>query len=251
MTVAFVQARMGSTRLAGKVLAEIEGKPVLEHVLTRAEAAPAVDEVVVVTTIEAGDLPILRFCADRGTRVYAGSEDDVLDRYYQAARLVGADQVIRITADCPLLDPGVLEEVVQQHLREGADYTSNVINPTFPDGLDVEVLTFKALHRAWNGSTRSSEREHVTLHIRNNEGQFRLSSYERQQDLSSYRWTLDQPEDLEFVRAVYSWLGGSALFGMQQVLELLRREPELTGLNTGIGRNEGLAKSLREEEENG
>jgi spore coat polysaccharide biosynthesis protein SpsF (cytidylyltransferase family) len=171
--VAIIQARMGSTRLPDKVLLPLEGKTVLEHVVDRVKQSKLVKEVVVATTISRSDLKIVNFCSAKGIRVYCGSENDVLDRYFEAARLIGVEHVIRITADCPFMDHRIIDKVVKEHLLRKNDYTANIIEETFPDGEDIEVMTFKVLEKAWENARLLSEREHVTPYIRNNMLTFR------------------------------------------------------------------------------
>ncbi|MFA4884236.1 MAG: glycosyltransferase family protein [Candidatus Margulisiibacteriota bacterium] len=246
--VAIIQARMGSTRLPGKALIKIADKTVLEHVIRRVQACRLVNEVVVATTVSKGDLPIIKLCAEQGISVYCGSEDDVLDRYYQAAKLFKAKTVIRITADCPLMDPQVIETVLRKHIKDRADYTSNTINETFPDGEDVEVFSAAALEKAWIEAKLSSEREHVTAYIRKNPAFFKLAGVEYKTNLKEKRWTLDNQEDLEFVGKIYSALyQKNNLFSMDDILEYLAKYPELEQINSHITRNEGYQKSLRED----
>jgi spore coat polysaccharide biosynthesis protein SpsF (cytidylyltransferase family) len=242
-----VQARVGSTRLPGKVLMNLGGKTVLERVLERAAASRYLSEVAVATGIGAENLPIVKLCAAKKIRVFCGSENDVLDRFYQLAKLVKPKNIVRITADCPLLDPRVIDLVVNAHCCSGADYTTNAVPPTFPDGEDVEVFTFSALKRAWDKAALMSEREHVTPYIRNHPHSFKMRSVRNSADLSGKRWTLDNPEDLKFISAVYRAFKGRGIFGMQDVLRLLSQRPELEKVNGAIGRNEGYRKSLRED----
>ena len=241
-----VQARMGSTRLPGKVLMKLRGKTVLERVLERASAARSVSETMVATGLGRENLPLVRLCAGKGIRVFCGSENDVLDRFYQAAKLIEPLNIIRITADCPLMDPAVIDLVVKAHLRSGADYTSNVAPPTFPDGEDVEVFSFRALERAWKEAELASEREHVTPYIRNHQRLFKKYAVLNEVDLSGKRWTLDRRADLKFISAVYK-TAGSGVFGMKEILKIVSKRPELEKLNAGIDRGEGYAKSLRED----
>lgn len=242
---AFIQARLGSTRLPGKVLLDLCGKPVLERVIERVSRARNVDRVVVLTTLSPLDLPIVRLCAERGILVYCGSVEDVLDRFYQAAKVLCPDNIVRVTADCPVMDPSVIEEVVARHLESGADYTANVFIERYPDGEDVEVMTFPTLRRAWQEASLGSEREHVTLYVRNHPEMFRHASVICPEDHSGQRWTLDTDRDYAFLKALYQELGpGDEYFGMDDVLALLQRKPEILALNNGIQRNEGLAKSL-------
>jgi len=247
--VAMIQARMGSTRLPGKVAMPLGNSTVLEQVVKRVSRAKTVNEVILVTTLSFDDLALVRVCADRNIRVFCGSENDVLDRYYQAAKLVNPDHIIRITADCPLMDPSIIDLIVNRHLKSDVDYTSNVLKETYPDGLDVEVFKFHALEKAWKESKKISDREHVTLYIRNNPDLFQLNSVENKNDMSSLRWTLDEPQDYDFLQKVYQAFDGNETFGMDDVMTLLQKKPYLLEINQDIIRNEGLLKSLKEEKE--
>lgn len=242
--VAIVQARMGSSRLPGKVLMDIAGAPMLWHVVQRARRATTLDRVRVATSTATADDAVATWCATTGVECCRGSEHDVLDRYYQAAIQAGADVVVRLTADCPLLDPVVLDRVVTCFLTGSYDYVSNVAPPTFPDGLDTEVFTFAALQRAWQEAHRPSEREHVTPYLRQHPELFRLENVTHSPDLSGLRWTVDEPADLAFVRAVYS---EGTEFGLAEVCALLARQPALGQVNSDILRNAGYARSLQEE----
>jgi len=246
--VAIIQARLGSTRLPNKVLKKIEGKTILEHVIDRVKAARRIDQVVVATTVNKEDLAIVKICENAGIGVFCGSEEDVLDRYYQAARLFGADQVVRITADCPMIDPKVIDAVIELHLKENADNTLNTLKETYPDGEDVEVVKFGALKKAWQEAKLLSEREHVTPYIKNNPGMFKIINLEYWENLSEKRWTLDNAEDYELISRIYKALyHNNALFGMEEILAFLKNCPELEKINQHIARNEGYAKSLKED----
>ncbi len=243
--LAVIQARMGSSRLSNKVLLPLAGKTVLEHVVERTQRARRVGGVVVATTVNVDDLAIVRLCAERSISLYIGSEEDVLDRYYQAARLFRADHVVRITADCPAIDPQVIDRVVAEHLTGGSDLTSNVLKETYPDGEDVEVVTFAGLARAWKEATLPSEREHVTPFIKNHPEMFRLGSVANEADLSQMRWTLDNKEDYAFLKKVFNALSQKKkLFGMGEIYKYVRAHPEVAKLNRHIRRNEGYKKSL-------
>lgn len=244
--VAIIQARMSSTRLPGKVLADIAGNPMLYHVVSRARQAQTLDMVAVATSKGRADDDLEHFCLEAGIPCFRGSEDDVLDRYYQAAKHFEADIVVRLTADCPLLDPLVIDKVVRVFQEGDFDYVSNTIQCTYPDGLDTEMFSHSTLERAWREAHLKSEREHVTSYIYNHPELFHLGNVSNNTDLSALRWTVDEPDDLEFVRAVYAHFGASYL-GMGEVLNLLRRQPELGGVNAGFTRNEGYQKSLRED----
>ena len=247
-TVAIIQARISSTRLPGKVLKKIEGKTVLEHVINRTKAAKNISDVVVATTVKKEDIKIVQLCANLGISVFCGSEDDVLDRYYQAARLFKADHIVRITSDCPLIDPQVIDKVIELYFQKKADYASNTMIETYPDGLDTEVFPFKALKRAWENAKLSSEREHVTSYIRNNPNIFKIVNLKCNIDLKDKRWTIDEPEDLKFIKIIYKNLyHKNALFGMKAILNFLKKCPEIEELNKNIIRNEGYLKSLKED----
>jgi spore coat polysaccharide biosynthesis protein SpsF (cytidylyltransferase family) len=245
---AIIQARMGSTRLPGKVMEEIAGKPMLRHIIDRLKRAELIHSIVVATTATEIDKPIVMLADDSGTGSYAGSENDVLDRYYRAAKEFAVDAIVRITADCPLIDPRVMDRVVQRYLAGDCDYAANVLKRTYPDGMDVEVFSFAALERAWKESRLASEREHVTPYIKKNPEKFRLANVENNVDLSYLRWSVDENQDLEFVRQVYKHLYKEGnMFYMEDVLELLEKYPDLKQINQGIVINEGYAKSVKED----
>ncbi len=244
--VGIVQARMGSSRLPGKVLMDIAGQPMLWHVVTRARRAVTIDDIVVATSTASADDVLVDYCTRYDITSFRGSEDDVLDRYYQAAKSLGATTVIRITADCPLLDPAVIDQIVSYFPSGSYDYVCNTNPPTFPDGLDTEVFSFQALETAWQQARWQSEREHVTPYIRNHPEMFHLGNVTNSEDLSNLRWTVDEREDLAFVRGVYGVLDSDQT-SMRDILDLLRRRPELRAVNDCFKRNEGLAKSLQED----
>ncbi len=247
-TVAIIQARIGSKRLPGKVMADVAGKPLLRRVLDRAAAIQGVDQVVLATTSSEHERPLIELAKNCAIEVFAGSEVDVLDRYYQAALAFSAEAIVRITADCPLLDPAVSSQVLERFVQDAYDYVSNIHPPTFPDGLDTEVFSFGALERAWREGTLASEREHVTPYIWKNPSKFLIFNVANDRYLSSLRWTVDEPADLEFVRTIYSHLSVKAsAFGMQEVLGLLSDHPELQRINQGIPSNLGYCKSLQED----
>jgi spore coat polysaccharide biosynthesis protein SpsF len=245
-TIALIQARMSSSRLPGKVLQDIAGQPMLMRVIRRAQQARSVDSVAVITSTQGEDDAIERLCQENGIACFRGSLDDVLDRYYQAAIYYQADFVVRLTADCPLLDPIIIDKVVQTFHQGTFDYVSNALECTYPDGLDTEIFRFGALERAWNEARLKSEREHVTAYIYNHPELFQLGSVRQEPDLSSWRWTVDTSRDLEFVRAIYNFFKREE-FGMDEILKLLKAYPEVAQLNCGQQRNEGYQKSLQED----
>lgn len=249
--VAIIQARMGSARLPGKILADIAGRPMIWRVVNRVRMAQTVDHVVVATTTGPADDEVAAYCLGEGIACFRGSEDDVLDRYYQAARQFRADVVIRVTADCPFIDPGVIDHIVTAFGTGDCDYATNVIRYTYPHGLDTEVFSFAALEAAWHEAKQPSEREHVTPYIRNTPGRFRRLNVENETDLSGLqlRWTVDEPADLAFARACYASLGDlAATFGFRDLVALLEREPSLRAINQTVRGHEGYFKSLAEDE---
>jgi len=245
-TLAIIQARMGSTRLPGKVLFDLADKTVLEHIIFRVASSHLVDQVVVATTTNTEDQAIVDLCNRLKVSVVCGSCDDVLDRFFQVITTFNPQHVVRITGDCPIIDPKVVDMMIERHFVANADYTSNGIEETFPDGEDVEVIRSEALKIAHSEANLASDREHVTLYIRNHPERFKLESVRYQRDLSKKRWTLDNQEDYLFIKAIYDQLySKDKLFGMDQVLQYLNDHPELENINAHINRNEGLAKSLK------
>lgn len=241
--IAVVQARMGSSRLPGKVMSMIGGQPMIGLLLQRLRSAKRVDDVVLATSTAPENDPLVEYVAGMGCRVHRGSERDVLARVIDAA--AGAISLVRITGDCPLTDPDVVDQVCEAFDADSVDYASNVDPPSFPDGLDVEVVSIDALKRVAASAYEERFREHVTLAIREFPG-FRRANVRCGEDLSALRWTVDEPADLEIVRRVFGHFMPRVDFGWTEVLELWRMRPELFAGNAGIPRNEGL--SLSEEE---
>jgi spore coat polysaccharide biosynthesis protein SpsF (cytidylyltransferase family) len=240
---------MGSTRLSGKVMLEISGKPVLWHVINRVSKSKLIDWLVVATTTNCEDDTIEKFCNQIHIPVYRGSEDDVLDRYYQCARKFDIENIVRITADCPLHDSSVIDLVIERYRQGNYDYVSNIDPPTYPDGIDVEVFSFQALDSAWRDASLVSEREHVTPYIRKHRDIFKISNVTNKENLSSYRWTLDQAEDFEFIQKIYRKFKESNVdeFYMKDIIGLLEKNPELISINSAIKRNEGYIKSVNKD----
>lgn len=245
---AMIQARYGSSRLPGKILMDLCGKPVLQRVIERVRRSRYIDEVFVVTSIGQENLPVLRLCADLGVRAFAGSEDDVLDRYYQLAKLVRPDYVVRITADCPCYDWELLDSAISG-MSAGADYLAD-LGETLPDGLDLEIIRFDALKRSWKEARLTSEREHVTQYIQKHPELFSLQNFQSPIEGAGHlRWTLDETEDFILIRSIYEHFleEGNEEFLTADILGYLRERPELSQINAKYARNEGLAKSLRED----
>lgn len=250
--VGIIQARMKATRLPGKMMADIAGKPLLWHVISRVKTAKLVDELIIATTTDREDDVLEKWAKDNNLRCYRGSVGDVLDRFYQAAKKYNADIIVRITPDDPFEDPEVIDKVIKYFLnnRDKLDYVSNFIKPTYPEGLHAEVFSFGALKRAWREAKTKTDREHVTTYIWNHPRKFRLANieYEGKEDISQLRWTLDYPEDLKFAREVYARLYKEGeIFLMGDVLRLLKKYPELAKINAGHVRFEGYLKSLKSE----
>lgn len=233
-TVAIVQARMGSTRLPGKVLKDLAGQSMLARVVGRLRGARLIHEVLVATTDLAADDPIISECRKCAVPVSRGDEKDVLDRYFRAAQLSKAEIVVRVTSDCPLIDAEIVDKTIAAFLESRPDYASNVMQRTYPRGLDTEVMSVAALERAWRQARKPYEREHVTPYIYEHPAEFKLLSVTAEQDDGSYRWTVDTADDLEFVRAVYARFPPDAAFSWREVLDLLNREPELVELNRSV-----------------
>lgn len=260
-TLAIIQARMSSSRLPGKVLLEMGGKPMLQHVIERTRRAQSVESVLLATSADSSDDPLAAFAAAQGLACFRGSLRDVLDRYYQAARPLRPAVVVRITADCPLIDPAVVDETVGLlDSPGGCDFACNRLPPpfsrSFPIGLDVEACTFAALEKAWQESSELFHREHVMPFLYENttfagsptpelsdmtfarygisQRNFKIAQLHHQPEYGSLRWTVDTPADLEFIRAIFTRLAGKPGFTWRDVLEILRREPELAQINAAV-----------------
>lgn len=239
--LAMIQARCSSHRLPSKVMKDLCGKSVLERVVERVQKSELIDEVMVVTSLNKEDLQIVKTMSNKDVRVFAGSLDDVLDRYYQAAKIINPEYVIRITADCPVIDYKVIDDALRS-LSSDTDYLG-MLTETFPDGLDVEIVKFEALKTAWKKAKLKSEREHVTMYIKNNKDKFKVQNYEcKLGNLHDQRWTVDEPEDYEFIKNVYEHFisVGKEDFDLEDILEYLKQNPEVEKINKGFIRNEGL-----------
>ena len=234
--IAIIQARMGSSRLPGKVLAEIHGRPMIAWVVERARKAKLLDAVVVATTVDASDDAVAALCETRGYTYVRGRAADVLYRYVQAAEMYSADVVVRLTGDCPLIDPDVIDTTIQAFLDSDPPsvYGSNRIVRTFPIGLDVEVMTFDALEMANREAKEPYHREHVTPYFYEDTNRFPIVSVRADGDYGNYRWTVDTTEDLRFVRETVSRLKDANSFTWKDVLAILETEPELMEINRNI-----------------
>ncbi len=240
-----IQARCGSTRLPNKVLSDIAGTSDIQWVIKRVSKSKKVDEVMLLTSIEKENIPLIRLCTEIGIRVFVGSEEDVLDRYYQAAKLLEPEYIIRVTGDCPLFDWRFLDNAIEE-MNSETDYLWMGEN-AFPDGLDFEIMRFEALKKSWKEARLQSEREHVTVYIRNHPELFKIQVYDFPiKGVGHYRWTLDEERDYELITSVYEHFisRGNTEFVTEDIIDFLENHPEIEAINSAIGRNEGLAKSI-------
>ena len=251
MILGVLQARCSSTRLPGKVLMQLQGKAMLEHQIRRLERSRRIDKLIVATSTHESDEPLAMLCREIGIDCYRGSHDDVLDRFYRAARRFSPDHIVRLTGDCPLADPVVIDQIIDFYIEGGYDYASNCMDGcNYPDGLDAEVFSMDALEFAWTEAKLQSQREHVTLYINRQPERFKIGLVRYAKDLSDMRWTVDEPEDFEFVSRIYGTLYPSKPdFTMNDVLALIDSRPELLELNDQFERNEGLKKSLAQDKQ--
>lgn len=245
MITAIIQARMQSTRLPGKVLLPLGDNTVLENVVDRVQQADLVSKVIIATTIEPADDAIIELCQHKNIDFFRGDMNDVLDRYYQTASKYKVKHIARITSDCPLIDPQAIDEVAQKYLEGSYDYVSNN-HPaaTYPDGLDTEIFSFKALKRAWHEAKLPSEREHVTPYIWKNPQLFKIYNVKNKKDLSAYRLTIDEPYDYELLKTV---IAGVKDLTIANIITFLDHNEQVKNLNKHIIRDEGYYKSLLED----
>ena len=236
--VALVQARTGSVRLPQKVLKPILNKPMIELLLSRLSLSTELDEIVVATSEEKRDDKLESTVESLGFKCTRGSEKDVLNRFYKSAKFLEADVIVRITGDCPLVDSKLVDECIRGYKKDKVDYFSNIDPATYPDGLDIEVMSFQSLERANREADSDFDREHVTPYIRNSDS-FSKSSIQNEEDLSSQRWSVDEPEDLIVVTKIFEYFSPDIFFDWKKVLELLKIRPELFEDNKKIKNNEG------------
>jgi spore coat polysaccharide biosynthesis protein SpsF len=248
-----IQGRMSSSRLPGKILADIAGQPMLQRVFIRTSRAATITQTIFATTIDSSDDPVAEYCDFSGIPFTRGSLYDVLDRYYQTAKQAKADIVVRVTADCPIIDPTLIDNVVNTLLDNEYDFATNRLPPpfqrTYPIGLDVEACTFVVLEKAWKESSETFHREHVMPYFyegielsavsrQRSEGisprGFRIALLNHTTDFGDYRWTVDTPADLEFMRQVYSRFDGRDDFTWKEVLDLVHNEPQLMQINAAV-----------------
>jgi spore coat polysaccharide biosynthesis protein SpsF len=235
--VAIIQARMGSTRLPGKVKMDLFGNTILEHVIARVKQSKYIDEILIATTTSKKDDAIVEETQKCGVKVFRGSEEDVLSRYYYAAKENQANIVVRITSDCPLIDPVVMDEIIRFYVQNHYEIVTNagvdVSNRTYPRGLDTEAFSFAALEEAFNHAHEKYQREHVTPYIYENNQE--IYYYKNNTDYSNHRWTLDTPEDFELIQNIYKHLyKGQHDFYLNDIIMLMKKYPELIKINEHI-----------------
>ena len=249
MITAILQARTSSSRLPQKVLKTLQGRSMLTHQLERIKKSKKVEQIIVATSLDPTDDEIIEIAKKSQVQFYRGDLDDVLDRYYQAATSFKASHIIRLTADCPLVDYQLLDQLIENYTNGKFDYYSNTINPTYPDGLDMAIFNFATLEKAWLEATLPSEREHVEPYIKNRPDIFKQGQLVSKIDLSDLRWTVDEPIDFKLIEKIYSELyPNNPGFTTNEILSFLDKNPEYKSYNTQINRDEGLARSLKQDE---
>lgn len=236
--VAIIQARMGSTRLPGKVLKDICGKPLLWHLVSRVRRAEHVDDVIIAATVSEKDDELERFAADNSLGVYRGSVDDIVDRYLNAGRMHGASIVVRVWGDCPLIDPALIDRLLSLYVQDNCNYANNFNPPTYPLGMNLEVYSLEVLERIRNETNDAFYREYPFEYIYANSGAFKTAYDRNDTDLSNIHLTVDYQEDLELVREIFRDLyDEEKAFSLKEILELLENHPELRKANLGLARN--------------
>jgi len=244
---AIIQARMTSTRLPGKVFMKVMGRPLLSYQIERLRFSKRIDDIIIATTTNKEDGPIAKLAQKEGLNFYRGSEDDVLDRYYQTAKKYNVKNIMRLTADCPLIDPDICDSIANVYFESGVDYIRT--GETFAEGLDCEIISFSVLTKAWQESILNAEREHVTLYILNHPKLFKIMVKENEADDSRYRMTVDEEEDFLVVKTILENLykGNNSYFTVKEIKSYLETHPEVYRLSSNITRNEGLLKSLQDD----
>ena len=243
-----IQARMGSSRLPGKVLMDSgHGKPLLYYVVNQLQHCEKVKNLVIATTTNQEDDEIEKFANNNSVNIFRGKEKDVLDRYFQCAKKYSFSTIVRITSDCPLIDPQIVDKVIEQFFSGNYDFATNTLIRTFPIGTDVEVFSFSALNRAWENTQLPSEREHVTPYLRKEEN-FKIINIENDKNISNLRLTVDRIEDFELIKEILNNISINPIH-LEDILELFSRKPELIEINKHINNNEGFNRSLKEDQE--
>lgn len=242
--IAIAQARIGSTRLPGKVMMKIKDKTLLELYINRVRPSKLINKIIIATTVNPADDIIEQLAGQIGIECFRGSENDLLDRYYQCAKRYNADIIVRITPDDPFVDHEVIDKALGIFLKENADFVTNHFEPTYPEGLDIEVYSFKTLEKSWREAKLLSEREHVFPYIQNNPGEFKIINFKQDKDFSHLRWTIDHACDFEMTKKIYDSLyDKKQVFLQEDILELIVVHPEIAEMNSHIRRKEGVNKT--------
>ena len=238
-TNAIIQARCGSTRFPNKVFADVNGKPLIWHVVNRLTHAKTINKIVIATTINEKDDKIEKWCNENNVACYRGSENDVLNRYYSASVAFPSDVVVRITADDPFKEPAVIDAVVNKLINEGFDHVTNNFPPSWPEGLDCEAFTFAALEASEKSTNDAFEREHVTQYIYHNPDKFKIGNVASPKNLSYLRWTIDKEVDYEMVKAVYAHRNpaNTDILLLDEILDILEKNPEIKEINSSVERS--------------
>jgi spore coat polysaccharide biosynthesis protein SpsF len=248
MILTILQARMSSSRLPGKVLLPILGEAMLQRQLERISPARKIDHLIVATSVGREDDAVAAFCFEKRVDCFRGDLENVLDRFYQAAKNYDAQTIVRLTGDCPLADSAIIDRAITIFESGKYDYVSNTVERTYPVGLDVEVFSVEALEEAWREAVLPSEKEHVTRFIYTHPEDFRIGQFKSERNLSDLRWTVDEPADYEFVMKIYERLyPADHNFTTEDVLNLLQKEPQLKAINAGVDPGRGLNKSLEQD----
>jgi spore coat polysaccharide biosynthesis protein SpsF len=260
--IAIIQARISSTRLSGKVLRKIENEPMLYHVINQVRGSKLIKDIIIVTTTMPQDEVIVKYCKKNNIKCFRGSSTDLLDRYYKCAKKFGIDPIVRITSDCPLIDPKVIDKAITKFLKGSFDYVANNLekhegkwdNSTcnFPQGMTVEISSFKTLEQAWKKAKKPSEREHVFPYVQFNPKLFRISNFKHPGDLSFIRCTVDRFDDLQFVSELFKRFPKNKKFiEIKDIVKIIKKESELVKINNRIAFDEGYKKSLIEDRKKG
>jgi len=236
--IAIIQVRMGSTRLPGKVLKKLNGITILESLLNQLNYSRLLNDKIIATTLNSEDDVIVNFCESKGIKCFRGSVNDVLDRYHKCAKKFSINTIIRITSDCPLMDPQVVDDVIDFYLKNSYDYVNNFYKRTYPYGNDVEIFSLKVLEKVWEKATKLSEREHVTPYIYNNPDEFSLGWIENKENLSEFHWTVDRKEDLIFVQKIFKKISKRPIL-MKDIIDVIKDDPSLLEINKNTNPNEG------------
>ncbi len=245
-----IQARTGSTRLPKKVIMEIGSMPMIVYMHKRVSLSSMADEVLIATTDSPSDDELVKVLEENSIPFFRGSEEDVLDRYYQAAKSKGYDAIVRLTGDCPLIDPELIDKIINRYKEENDEkaYVSNILTETFPDGMDIDMFSFDALKDAWNNANLKSQREHIRPYLKGNE-KFKQIEIVSDKYLGNIRITVDEPEDLKLIRKIVDKFNGEMNYTLADIIDLLNNDSDLLSINKNFERDEGLKKSLANDEE--